>query len=165
MPRRPVSNGGGFTPSDTLGLTSRATSIRRIRIQRGPGSMFTHTSNNARGRVRFQKKVSSLVKKTLKFSNAVFRRHRGSLNLEGRWSLPSEGSLCSDGGDSQSNPCLKYSGEKVRGAFGAPRTRRRIFCSELRSRSAERIRCTSLLNRVGIFAHPHETHPLRVCSL
>src|SRR5262245_9651707 len=52
-----------------LGLTSRATPIRRIRIQRGPGSLFTHTSNNAEGRRRFQKKSFSRSSKCLKFSN------------------------------------------------------------------------------------------------
>jgi hypothetical protein len=75
MLRRPVSNGGGFTPSEMLGLTSRATPIRRIRIQRGPCSLFTHTSNNAGRMVRFQKKCEYLRNKTLKFSNAVVGRY------------------------------------------------------------------------------------------
>lgn len=56
-----------------LGLTSRATPIRRIRIQRGPGSLFTHTSNNAEGRVRFQKKSFYPTPKCLKFSNVLER--------------------------------------------------------------------------------------------
>ena len=60
MLRRSVSNGGGFTPSDMLGLTSRATPIRRIRIQRGPGSLFTHTSNNAVSMAGFQKNSTNL---------------------------------------------------------------------------------------------------------
>jgi hypothetical protein len=54
-----------------LGLTSRATPIRRIRIQRGPGSLFTHTSNNAIRKIRFQKKITKVETRTLKFSNDI----------------------------------------------------------------------------------------------
>src|SRR5215831_2834670 len=93
-----------------LGLTSRATPIRRIRIQRGPGSLFTHTSNNAKGRLRFQKKVIIPDPKCLKFSNVLAR---SDLCCEERLRLSLH--------------------KKIRGARSAPK-RRRIFCSELRSR-------------------------------
>ena len=76
---RPVSNGGGFTPSDMLGLTSWATPIRRIRIQRGPCSLFTHTSNNADGQFGFQKNFANSPLGSLKFSNA-FRFGLASAN-------------------------------------------------------------------------------------
>ncbi len=52
-----------------LGLTSWATSIRRIKIQRGSGLLFTHTTNNADAQVRFQKKRASALSLLLKFSN------------------------------------------------------------------------------------------------
>jgi hypothetical protein len=88
-----------------------------------------------------------------------------SLRLEATFGLPSKGPTFNSRSRKR-EPCLRYAfWKKIRGAFAAPRIRRRIFCSELRSRSAERIRCTSLLSRVAIFAHPHETHGPRFCSL
>ena len=53
--------------------------------------------------------------------------------------------------------------KKFRGACGAPRLRRRIYCSELRSRSVENV-AHPVLNRVGIFAHSHQTYLRQFCS-
>jgi hypothetical protein len=141
-----------------LGLTSRATPIRRIRIQRGPGSLFTHTSNNAERLVRFQKKSTRDQTKTLKFSNAGFTLI---------WLIPRRETVIPKArtdGTTRFGQALGLCFGKDSGRLNSVPNKEKDFCSELSSRSAENLHILSSAG-FGIFAHPHLTHLPQFCSV